>query len=91
MKQVSCAVSLNSEAFGGWVQTAADGRRLYLINSTVLNKHGDLGVVRASCFSKGTAGQISALNDDPHSSRNLVQTLLKIGARCPGEEKQIPK
>lgn len=49
------------------------------------------GVGRAGCFSKGTAGQISALNDDPHSSCNLVQSLLKIGARCPREEKQIPK
>lgn len=36
-------------------------------------------------------GQISALNDDSHSSHNLVQTLLKIGTRCPREEKQIPK
>lgn len=52
---------------------------------------GGFGVGRAGCFSKGTAGQISALNDDPHSSCNLVQSLLKIGARCPREEKQIPK
>lgn len=43
------------------------------------------------CFCKDAAGQISALNDDPHSSHNLVQTLLKIGTRCPREEKQIPK
>lgn len=66
------------------------------MNSTLLNKHwqgggGGFGVGRAGCFSKGTAGQISALNDDPHSSCNLVQSLLKIGARCPREEKQIPK
>lgn len=42
-------------------------------------------------FSWDTAGQISAVNDDPHSSHNLVQSSQKIGTRCPREEKQISK
>lgn len=43
------------------------------------------------CCFKAMNDQISVLNDDPHSSPNFFQTLLKIGTRCPREEKQIPK